>query len=258
MSQAGVRRPRYTYLLNHPPAKSVNLSTFASPKLTHMYPLLAVSVLLLLAIMLFLKRWSANRMPGKSKRARAVAELKADMDTWSADLVPLNKEELDLFSLAQDKQVIKTGVGATAKGTFTTIFHEPVVSYSYRRYLGSKENELLYVRTAEHEYVYWTEEGKTKLEIDGSPVGNMEGNTLFGQKTGKELARIASQARENYLPVSVGNREVGSLQLKPLGKDDPLSQRAFQFIPDDLNDKEEQLLMSLATRELVKRSLPEG
>lgn len=221
-----------------------------------MYPLLIVSVLLLLAIMLFMKMWSANRMPSKKKRAQAVAELKTEMDTWSADLVPLNKEELDLFSLAQDKQVIKGGAGATAKGTFTTIFHEPVVSYSYRRYLGKKENELLYVRTAEHEYVYWTEEGKTKLEIDGNPVGLMEGGALFGQKTGKELARIAATARENYLPVSVGNREVGALQLKPLGKDDPLSQRAFQFIPDDLNDKEEQLLMSLATRELVKRSIP--
>ena len=223
-----------------------------------MYPLLIVSVLLLLAIMLFLKRLSSNRMPGKKKRAQAVVELKAEMDTWSANLVPLNKEELDLFSLAQDKQVIKGGVGATAKGTFTTIFHEPVVSYSYRRYLGKKENELLYVRTADHEYVYWTEEGKTQLEIDGNPVGLMEGGALFGQKTGKELARIAATARENYLPVSVGNREVGSLQLKPLGKDDPLSQRAFQFIPDDLNDKEEQLLMSLATRELVKRSIPKG
>jgi len=165
-----------------------------------MYPLLIVSVLLLLAIMLFLKRLSSNRMPGKKKRAQAVAELKA--------------------------------------------------------YLGRKENELLYVRTAEHEYVYWTEEGKTQLEIDGQPVGLLEGGALFGKKTGKELARIAATARENYLPVSVGNREVGALQLKPLGKDDPLSQRAFQFIPEDLNDKEEQLLMSLATRELVKRSIP--
>lgn len=221
-----------------------------------MIPLLIISVLLLLAIMLFLKQWSANRMPGKKQRDRAVAELKKDMDSWSADLVPLNKAELDLFSLTQDKQVVKSGTGATAKGTFTTIFHEPVVSYSYRRYLGSKANELLYARTAEHDYVYWTENGKTSLEIDGQPVGNMEGNALFGQKTGKELARIATVARENYLPVSVGNREVGALQLKPLSNDDPLSQRAFQFIPDDLNDKEEQLLMSLATRELVKRSIP--
>ena len=222
-----------------------------------MYVLLLLSVLLLLAVMLLLKRYGANRMPGKNKRAAAVAELKADMDTWSAELIPLNKQELDLFSLAQDKQVVKTGTGATAKGTFTTIFHEPVVSYSYRRYLGNQGNELLYVRTAEHDYVYWTENGKTTLEIDGQPVGQIDGGKLYGSKTGKELAGIATAVRDGVQPISVGNREVGALTLRPLGKDDPLSQRAFQFIPDDLNDKEEQLLMSLATRELVKRSVPE-
>lgn len=221
-----------------------------------MIPLLVISVLLLVAVMALFKMWSSNRMPGKKQRARVVRELKEEMDTWSADLVPLNKEELDLFSLAQDKQVVKTGAGATAKGTFTTIFHEPVVSYSYRRYLGSKVNELLYARTAEHDYVFWTEDGKTTLEIDDQSVGTISGNALLGARTGKPIARIAAEAKENYLPISVGNREVGAITTKDADTRDPLSQRAFEFIPDDLNDKEEQLLMSLATLELVRRSLP--
>lgn len=221
-----------------------------------MIPLLIISVALLVAIMIFFKMWSANRMPGKKQRGRAVRELQEDMDSWSADLVPLNKEELDLFSLAQDKQVVKTGAGASAKGTFTTIFHEPVVSYSYRRYLGKQVNELLYARTAEHDYVYWTENGKTSLEIDNQPVGTIDKGALFGTKTGKQIASIGTVARENYLPVSVGSREVGAITTLPVVKGDALSQRAFEFIPKDLNEKEELLLMSLATLELVKRSLP--
>jgi hypothetical protein len=206
--------------------------------------------------MVFFKMWSSNRMPSKKQRGRAVREMKEEMDNWSADLVPLNKEELDLFSLAQDKQVVKTGAGASAKGTFTTIFHEPVVSYSYRRYLGKQVNELLYARTAGHDYVYWTENGKTSLEIDSQPVGTIDKGALFGNKTGKEIASIGTVARENYLPVNVGNREVGAITTLAVAKSDALSQRAFQFIPEDLNEKEEQLLMSLATLELVKRSLP--
>lgn len=221
-----------------------------------MIPLLVITVLLLVAIMALFKMWSSNRMPGKKKRERVVREIKEEMDNWSADLVPLNKEELDLFSLAQDKQVVKTGAGATAKGTFTTIFHEPVVSYSYRRYLGNKVNELLYARTAEHDYVFWTEDGETSLEIDSQPVGTISGKALLGARTGKPIARIAGEARENYLPISVGNREVGAITTTKADAKDPLSQRAFEFIPDDLNDKEEQLLMSLATLELVRRSLP--
>lgn len=221
-----------------------------------MIPLTILSVVLLVAVMLLFRMWASNRMPGKKQRARAVRELKEEMDAWSAELVPLNKEELDLFSLAQDKQVVKTGAGATAKGTFTTIFHEPVVSYSYRRYLGKQVNELLYARTAEHDYVYWTENGKTSLEIDDQAVGTISGGALLGARTGKPIAKIAGEARQNYLPISVGNREVGAITTDPAAKSDPLSQRAFEFIPEDLNDKEEQLLMSLATLELVRRSLP--
>ena len=221
-----------------------------------MIPLSIISVALIFVMLLLFKQWSKNRMPGKSKRKQVVDELRADMDTWSADLVPLNKEELDLFSLAQDKQVIKSGAGATAKGTFTTIFHEPVVSYSYRRFLGKEPNEVLYARTANREYVYWTEAGKTSLEIDGQPVGNLTGNTLHGAKSGQPIASIAAQQKDNYLPISVGNREVGSIMAGSGKEDDPLHQRAFEFIPQDLNEKEEQLLLSLATRELVKRTLP--
>lgn len=220
-----------------------------------MVPLLVITLLLFIVLLVLLRQYSRNRMPGKKRRAAAVAELRADLDQWSDTLVPLNKEELDLFSLTQDKQVVKTGSTATAKGTFTTIFHEPVVSYSYRRYLGKQVNELLYARTAEHDYVYWTENGRTTLEIDNQPVGAIENGTLFGQRTGKELARIAATPRDNYLPVSVGNREVGALTTLPARADDPLSQRAFEFIPDDLDAKEEQLLMSLATLALVRRSL---
>lgn len=220
-----------------------------------MIPLLVLSVLLVALLIYMFNKWSRNRMPGKKQRARVLREIKEEMDGWSADLVKMNKEELDLFSLSQDKQVLKTGAGASAKGTFTTIFHEPVVSYSYRRFLGSKVNALLYARTADHDYVYWTEKGKTRLEIDNQPVGQLEGGVLLGERSGKELASIAPANQENYLPVKVGNREVGALTKHKGGKEDPLSQRAFEFIPDDLSDKEEQLLMSLAVKELVGRSL---
>ena len=220
-----------------------------------MIVLLTLSILLLALLVYMFNQWSRNRMPGRKQRERVLRELKADMDGWSTDLVKINKEELDLFSLDQDKQVLKTGAGATAKGTFTTIFHEPVVSYSYRRYLGKQVNALLYARTAEHDYVYWTEKGKTRLEIDNQPVGTLEGRTLLGERTGKPLASIAATAHDNYLPVTVGNREVGSLTNLPAKQGDPLSQRAFEFIPEDLSEKEEQLLMSLAVRELVGRSV---
>lgn len=220
-------------------------------------PILAIlSFLVVAGIILLFSLYSKNRMPGKKRMKREIKELQEDMDGWITNLVPLDKEELDLFSLSQDKQVVKTGMGATAKGVFTTIFQEPVVAYSYKRFLGSKVNEVLYARTAEHDYVYVTNNGKTQLTIDDQPVGNIQDKVLFGERSGKEIARITDQAKQNYLPVRVGNREVGALNLEKPKKSDALSQRAFEFIPEDINEKEEQLFLALVTLELVNQSLP--
>lgn len=215
-----------------------------------------LSILLIAALVYMYNQWKNHRMPSKRRRAQVLATVKQEMEEWSPPLVKMHKEELDLFSLTQAEQVIKTsGAGKKARGTFTTIFQEPVLSYSYRRFLGKKVNELLYARTADHEYVYWTDKGKTSLLIDDQPVGTIKDKTLIGQKTGKELAHIAQQPVDNYLPVRVGNREVGSLTQLTAEEQDGLSQRAFEFIPDDLSEREEQLLMGLAVRELVGREV---
>ncbi len=220
-------------------------------------PILAVlSVLVVVGLLLLLNLYSKNSMPSKKRQAAELSALQADMDKWVDKLVPLDKAELDLFSLSQDKQVVTKGIGSTAKGVFTTIFQEPVVAYSYKRYLGNKVNELLYARTSEHEYVYWTNNGQTTLSIDQQPVGKIDNKVLYGSKSGKALASISDQARQNYLPIKVGDREVGALNTERPKQKDALSQRAFQFIPEDLNEKEEQLFMALVTLELVKQSLP--
>ncbi|MEM9836929.1 MAG: hypothetical protein AAF828_10525 [Bacteroidota bacterium] len=220
-------------------------------------PYLAIlTLMVVVGFLLIFNLFAKNRMPSKKRQIKEVKALKEDMDGWITNLVPLDKEELDIFSLSQDKQVVKTGMGATAKGVFTTIFQEPVVAYSYKRYLGNKVNELLYARTAEHEYVYWTRNGKTQLEIDGQAVGQINQKILYGAKSGKEIARITDQPKQNYLPVRVGNREVGALNTEAPKKKDALSQRAFEFIPPDINEKEEQLFLALVTLELVKQSLP--
>jgi len=220
-------------------------------------PILAILTLLfVVGLLLLFSVYSQNRLPGKKQREREVKALREDMDGWITELVPLDKEELDIFSLSQDKQVVKTGISTSAKGVFTTIFREPVVAYSYKRYLGKKVNELLYARTAEHEYVYWTIGGETQLFIDGQVVGSIKGRVLYGGRSGKELARITDQARQNFLPVKVGNREVGALNMDVPKKKDALSKRAFEFIPEDLDEKEEQLFLALVNLELVKRSLP--
>lgn len=201
---------------------------------------------------------AANMAPNKKRLEAEAARMKADMDTWAGDLIPVNKKELELFSLGQDKQVLRRGVTTSAKGIFTTIYHEPVLAYSYREYLSnnkSKPNALLYARTSEHEYTYWVQKGVATLFIDGQEVGTLSADgVLMGKRTGKAIA-VVKPAVSGMLPVAVGDREIGNLTLKPIAKGKGLSDRAFEYLSTDINDKEEQLFLALALKELVGRAV---
>lgn len=215
-----------------------------------------IAVAFLVALFVFLRLLGGNRLPSRKRRQEELEKLKTDMDSWNGKLVTITQEELDIFSLSQDRQVVKTGATTTAKGIFTTIFQEPILSYSYKRYLGKQVNDLLYAKSDEHEYVYWTENGRTEVSIDGQLVGELRDRTIFGQRTGKALASIGKTARQKYLPIEVGGREVGGLSTEPPAKEQSLNQKALEFIPKDLTQKEEQLMLALITRELVLQSIP--
>lgn len=198
-----------------------------------------------------------NIAPSKKRMQMEINRMKEDMDKWIAPLIPINEEELDVFSLGQDKQVIRKGVSTTAKGIFTTIYNEGVMAYSYRQYLGSddKKNALLYARTAEHEYIYWIKKGEATLFIDDQEVGQLsKDGILRGKRTGKQIARV-EKGKTEYLPVIVGNKELGSISTKAISSGDTLRERAFEFMQSDLSPKEEQLFLALVLEELVGRTI---
>lgn len=220
--------------------------------------LIIISLLVIIGTLVLFNLIAANLAPSRKKREAAIRRMREDVAQWAGDLVPLHREELELFSLGIEKQVVKKGISASAKGIFTTIYHEPVVAYSYRRYLGNKLNDLLYARSANHEYVFYSKQGTTYLEIDGQPVGKLdETGTLLGQRTGKPIARLAQEDQEGYLPLIVGDREIGSLSVQKPSSGKELTERAFQFLRNEIDEREELLLVGLSTRELVKRSIDE-
>jgi hypothetical protein len=221
--------------------------------------LLILSILVVVGALLLFNLFAANLAPSKRKRAAEIQRMREDVGQWAGDLVPLDREELELFSLGIEKQVLKKGISTRAKGIFTTIYHEPVVAYSYRSYLGQQRNDLLYARTADHEYVFYAKKGTTYVEIDGQPVGKLdETGTLLGQRTGKPIARLAEPDHAGYLPLIVGDREIGSLTTKSPSTGKGLNDRAFEFLQQELDEREELLLIGLGTRELVKRAVDEA
>lgn len=191
------------------------------------------------------------------KRIKAdLLEMQADMEKWQKnELVPIGKEELELFSLHQLNQTIKKGFTLRAKGVFTTIYHEPVLAYSYKRYISSGTNALLYARTATHHYAYWIRNKEIQILIDNKLVGALTKDGVLYNERKRMIARI-NRNQPELASVIVNDREVASVVKTEAQKGAALSPRAFQFVKSDITEEEEKLFLALATLELVQRSVP--
>jgi len=216
--------------------------------------LLIVSLVAVVAIgMLLMKIFSAVQ-PSDKQIDADIKKMKADLAPLTTNLLPISKEEFELFSQSQVNAALKKKSGISAKGVFTTIYHEPLVAYSYKRYPSAKLNAILYARSADHEFVYRIKKGEVQLVVDQKHTGTLKDNGVLYDARNRMVARI-NREHDKLLPVLVEDREVGNL-LKPLPEvKKELSQRAFEFVRPDLNDKEETLFLSLAVLELVNRSV---
>jgi hypothetical protein len=206
--------------------------------------------------LLVLLRLVSDFQPGEKKLKADLQKMRAETLQLAPDLTPVSKEELDLFATEQIHRVLKKRAVLTARGVFTTIYHEPVAAYSYKRYVSTKLNALLFVRTAEREYVYRFRDTDVQIIIDGKPLGTIKSNgVLYSARDGQMIARMNSEVA-GLLPVVAMERELGSITAKPVqpGKS-TLNSRAFAFVKDNMNEQEEVLFLSLAFMELVKRSV---
>lgn len=205
---------------------------------------------------LLLLRLVSDFQPGERKLKADLQKMRAETQQLAGELTPVSKEELDLFATEQVHRVLKKRAVLTAKGVFTTIYHEPVGAYSYKRYVSTKLNALLYVRTAEREYVYRFRDQEVQIIVDGKPLGTVKPNrVLYSAQDGRMIARMNNEAA-GLLPVVAVDRELGSITTKPAqtGKS-ALHTRAFAFVKDNMSEEEETLFLSLAFMELVSRSL---
>ncbi len=215
--------------------------------------LLTVFVVSMVLFLVF--RLLTNFKPSKRKVQEDLKKMKEDLASYATKLVPLSKEELELFSEEQIERIKKKRGSSVSKGVFTTIYNEPIVAYSYKKYIASGTNALLYARTANHEFAYRIEDGKVKIIIDNKLVGTLnEDGMLYGGKKDRLIARI-NRENDNLIPVIINDKEVGNLvKALPPAQSSNVNRRAFEFIRDDMEAEEKKVFLSLALLELINRA----
>jgi len=194
-------------------------------------------------------QYIANFQPGLKKLSRDVKKMGRTLEAERETLIPFDREEMNLLSFNQVDQSRKKGVVTTHTGVLTTIYHEPVISYSYRKYPGNPVSAVLCAQTKTHEFVYILKKGKVFMEVDGSPLGELRDQSrLYGARNQQLLARIEREASDELLPVTILNREVGRLA-KP-SQSAHSNTRAFQVL-GQMEDEERLILLSLTILEAV-------
>jgi hypothetical protein len=202
----------------------------------------------------FLYQLLTNFQPGRGKIKADLNKMKAALAPQIQELVPWDKEEMELLSLNQVNRQVRKGMTRTVRGVFTSIYHEPVIAYMYKKYInsGKDENALLYVRTSAHEFIYRIKPKETELTINGQLIGNIKEDTLlYSARSKRLLGRINRSDNELMLPIIVQDEEMGSL-IRP-EKARQTNPRAFEFLKD-MDKDEEAIYLSLAALEMVRRT----
>ncbi len=195
-----------------------------------------------------------NFNPSNRKIVKDVAKLKEEISEWTSKLVPWNREEMELLSFSQIEKKVKRGLSKSAKGIFTSIYHEPLIAYNYKQYISTgATNALLIAHTSKHEFAYRIKKKEVFINIDNQFAGTLKENGCFyGGPKDRMIARInKEETTAKRYPVLVGEKEVASLVNRTLAS--VPNPRAFKFV-SPMQAEEEKLFLSIAVLEMVTES----
>lgn len=227
---------------------------FKSKRLMEIF---ALSTLLLAGAGVYLfARIFPNFRPGSKKIQADLRKMREELQETADTLIPLTAAELENLAAKPGEQNAKKGFTKKYRGIYTTIFHEPVVAYIYKKYLRSGKEALLLAKTARTDFYYWIRPKGIQLVINEKLIGTLQHDRkLYGGKNRRLIASLREE-EEGYMPVIVGEREVGAIRKEAVEKEkSELSSRAFSYVAKELSEGEKALLMAYVILDLTQRQL---
>ena len=188
-----------------------------------------------------------------AQRRKDIEQLKLKMADRVKQLVPLNLSELELLSVNQSDVTTTRGFNSEKSGAFTSIYHEPLLAYAYKRYQYPSNTSVLLVSTASDDFIYTSEGDSTQVYLNNNKLGviDAEGN-MFDPVSNKQLARIEADQVLSSHPVKIGEREVGEIVNVRLNESP--NPRAYQFL-EPMNEGEQQVFKALTFLSLVEETI---
>ena len=209
--------------------------------------------MLIMGAMMLLFRMVANFQPSRSVLVKDLNAMKQNIHGWLSDLVPWDsKEDFELFSFNQIGRKIRRGLTTKGHGVFTSIYHEPMVAYAFKKYLSKSRNALIYARTSANEYMYRIKNKGTEIFLNNKPIGFITPDGKIQTINRRKLLGTVDKTGLDLHPIHIGQKDIGGLT-DPKRRRSP-TDRAFAYIKTDDED-ERHLLLSVALIEMIQNEM---
>lgn len=188
--------------------------------------------------------------PGRSRREDELKKLKGEIAPWIPDLISWDEGEIRELSLNQINKKVSGSMKPIGKGVFTSVYHEPMVAYAFRKY--KNDSAIVYARTSNHEYAFSMKGKKTQIWIDGQATGTLGADGKFFSADGKKEIAAIKKSPQLLLPVFIEGVEVAGL-IHP-DRQQEVNPRAFDFAKK-MSKENEAIVMALAINNMIKQEL---
>ncbi|TVQ47603.1 MAG: hypothetical protein EA362_06310 [Saprospirales bacterium] len=200
------------------------------------------------AITLGISGFTKYIRPGLNQMKKDVLRLRSASISAAANLIPLKHDEIELLSSRVDLKSLGNRFRKTKSGFLNSIYNEPMVAFTIKRYLGNNRRKIIYARTTTDEFVFIQKKNTVQLYLNGNPFGKLENDNLYFLKDNKRIAWIEGdrgQSRPLYTP----NKKLALIN--PNIQLNDSSSRTFQFV-GDLNPSEQKILLSVVVFKLLE------
>jgi hypothetical protein len=192
-----------------------------------------------------------NAPPSQRRIQADISRMTDEIQTWRDALIPWEQDkEMELLSLNRDAKWVKKSSGRFLKGVFYSIYQEPMLAYTYKRYLKGGNFDLYFATTRAHQFIYYKHKTRTDVFINGEHVGFITPDWLM-YSTRKRLLGRRTRFSDDLFSLIIWDAEAA--HLRDPKRVDRVNPRAFE-ITMSLNNVQQQLLMAMSFLIMIQRS----
>lgn len=200
------------------------------------------------AITLGISGFTKYVRPGLKQMKKDVLRLRSGSRPAAANLIPFKNDEIELLSSSVDFKSLGNRFRKKKSGFLNSIYNEPLVAFTIKKYLSKADRKIIYARTTSDEFVFIQKKDTVQLYLNGNPFGKFENDNLYLLKDKKRIAWIEgdkSQSRPLFTP----NKKLALIN--PNIQLNDSATRAFQFV-GDINASEQKILLSVIIYKLLE------